>query len=91
MIRQQFTTGQVAVGTSETTIVAARSTRAFITLKNLGSARVYIRDAGVTTSNGYPLESGETHTLSSTSAIVGIAASGTQTVAYIEEFDRGGF
>jgi hypothetical protein len=80
--------GQVTVTTTAATIVAARASRRSVTLINLGTTDVYIGIATVTTANGFLLlgVAGAAVTLFTTAAIQGIVASGTQAVAFFEEY-----
>jgi hypothetical protein len=57
-----------------------------VTLYNAGSATVYFGLSGVTTSTGMPLISGAAVTISTQSAVYGIAASGTQIIGVMETF-----
>ena len=80
---------QVSVGTTATQIVAARATRRAGTIVNLGTTDVYFGVATVTTANGVLLTGtkGAAVTIGFTGVIQGIVASGTQTVAYFDEYD----
>lgn len=83
-----YANGQVATSTTSATLLAARSTRRSVTFKNLdGSITIYIGSGTVTSGNGYPLLAGQTITLTITTLINAIAASGTPSIAYIEEYD----
>ncbi len=82
---------QASIGTSATSIVAARTGaagtgRIAATLYNSGSATVYVGASGVTTSTGMPLPAGASITLNTTAAIYGVAASGTQTIGVTETY-----
>ena len=83
---EDFSTAQVSVGTTPTLIVAAHNGVDEVTIENLGTTAVYIGKANVTTSNGFLLPGvvGASVTLSATTAIYGIVASGTQAVAVLE-------
>lgn len=82
-------TAQVAVATTAggTTIKAANTARRRITIKvpNDAGVPVFIRNTAPTVSNGYRLDPGDSITLNTTSAIVGIVSVGTVTVSYLEE------
>ena len=81
---------QVSVDTTVggTLICAARSTRRRISIINLGTTDIYIGNTGLTTSTGVLLlgVKGAAVTLETTAAIYGITGSGSQSVAYIEEY-----
>ncbi len=53
---------------------------------NFGSATVFYGPSGVTTATGFPLPAGAAATISTTGALYGIAASGTQTIGVMETF-----
>jgi hypothetical protein len=79
--------GQVSTSTTAANIVSSRSTRRYVTIKNLDSTiTVYVGVATVSAANGMPLAAGESITLDCTAAIQGIAASGTPAVAYLEVY-----
>lgn len=80
--------GQVTATTSAATLIAVRSTRRSAVVRNLDSViTVYIGPATVTSGNGMPLRAGESMPIDSTALIQVIAASGTPSVAYIENYD----
>lgn len=80
--------GQVAASVTAATLVAARSTRRSVTIKNLDAAiTVYIGKATVTAGNGMQLKAGESISVDTTALIQVIAASGTPTVAFMETYD----
>lgn len=76
--------GQVTVTSSATQIKAALSTRAAILVTNAGTATVYLGDASVTTSTGFPLAAGATVGLPQATVLYGIVASTSQVVGYLE-------
>jgi hypothetical protein len=80
---------QTAMSTSAAQIVAARATRRSVTVKNMdASITVYVgTTAGVTSGNGFPLAAGEGLTIDGVSALYGIAASGTPSVASVDQYD----
>ena len=79
--------GQVATSTSSAELVAARPKRRRVIIKNLDSTiTVYIGTGTVTTANGMPLLAGESIAIEATVAINGRSASGTPTIAYLEEY-----
>ena len=79
--------GQVTIGATATMIKAANTSRKALTIKNVGAVDVYIGGSGVTTANGFKLESGEAVSdIRSTAAIYGIRATdGAGTVCFWEE------
>lgn len=81
-------TGQVTGTTAGTTaIVAARSTRRSVTIKNISSANsIFIGDATVTTLSGIPLNAGESIALDFTGALAGYAMGGACVVAYADVY-----
>jgi len=79
--------GQVAPTSSAATLVAARDTRKRLILENVGQTAVWIGIATVTTANGLMLPIGASITLRTTALVQAITASGTGSVAYIEEYD----
>ncbi len=79
--------GQVATSTTSAELVATRAQRSNCTVKNLdASITVWIGTGTVTTANGMELKAGESITLVTTAAINGRSASGTPTIAYVEEY-----
>lgn len=81
-------TGQVALSTSAATAVVARATRRGCTLKNLdASIKIYVGPATVTSSNGMELKAGESTVVNWVGLVQAIAASGTPTIAYLDEYD----
>jgi len=84
-----FTTAQVTVPATANgiQIAAANANRRRITVKNpAGGQPVYLKkDNTVTTSNGHMLDGGESIELTTTDAIFGIVAAGTQLVTTLEE------
>lgn len=78
-------TGQVSVGATDTTIIAANASRAAVIITNISSTvTVYIGNAGLTTSTGYPLLPSNSISIPTTAAVHGIVASSTQTVGFLE-------
>lgn len=85
---------QISVAATSTLIAAARTGnagtgRVSITVTNTGTTAVYIGPTtGVTTTTGTLLPGilGASLTLNTTSAVYGIAASGSQTVSYVETY-----
>lgn len=79
---------QLATSTTAATLVVARPTRRSVTIKNLDTTiTVYVGPATVTASNGMPLKAGESISVTWVGLIQVIAASGTPTVASLDEYD----
>lgn len=76
--------GQVAILTSATQIIAANTSRAALLVTNAGGATIYLGDASVTTSTGFPLASGSTIGVPQTSALYGVAAATGNTAGFLE-------
>ena len=81
------TTGQTAVGTTQTAISVATSTRTAMTVHNLAAATqpVFIGPSGVTDATGYVLEPGHSQTFASGIQWYAIAAATGTTVSWIDE------
>lgn len=84
-----FSATQNALSTNAEAIFAARATRTRAVVKNIDSSiTVYVGEAGtVTSSTGMSLLAGESISLFTTAAVYAIAASGTPTVALLEEYE----
>jgi hypothetical protein len=79
---------QVALSTTAATVAIARATRRRVTVKNLDAAiTVYLGPATVTSGNGMELKAGESVELTWVGLLQGIAASGTPSVAVLDEYD----
>lgn len=80
---------QNALSTTAEAIFAARPTRTRAVVKNIDSSiTVYVGEADtVTSSTGMSLLAGESISLFTTAAVYAIAASGTPTVALLEEYE----
>lgn len=78
-------TGQVAVGTTSTLVVAGRALRQKVTLSPTSSVVYYVGNNGVTTSNGLYVAAGGVLTLDTTAAVYAIGASAL-TVSFVEYF-----
>ena len=79
---------QLALSVTSATVRPARGNRRSIVLKNLdGGITIYVGTGTITSANGMELKPGESIELFTTDSVDAIAASGTPTVAYIEEFD----
>jgi len=78
-------TGQVAVGTTSTLVVAARAGRKTVTLTPTSSTVYYIGNTGVTTANGMYVAAGGTVTLTTTAAIYAVGAAAL-TISFGETF-----
>lgn len=84
-----FATGQVAVQTTATLIVAARATRSDVAIvNNTGTDTIYVGASNVTVGTGVPLGSIQfaAMTADTTAALYGIVATTPQTVGYIETY-----
>lgn len=79
---------QAALSTASSTIVAARPGRRRVTIKNMDASIVITVNSSIAaaTATGFPIAAGATLTLDTSAVITAIAASGTPSVAYIEEF-----
>ena len=78
-------TGQVAVTTSATLVVPARTARKSVTLTPTSSVVYNIGTSGVTTSTGVYVPAGASITLSTTAEIYAVAPVGF-TLSYVETF-----
>lgn len=79
---------QVTASTTAGTLVIARPTRVSCLVRNLDAAiTVYIGKATVTAANGMPLKAGESVVISAVTLWQVIAASGTPTVAILDEYN----
>jgi len=78
---------QVSVGTSATSIISSNTNEKVRTIKNIGSNSIFVGgDSSVTTSNGFPIDAGETLDVSDyTGEVFGIVATSTENANYIEE------
>ena len=79
--------GQASVGTSATSIAAARDTRKSIVVTNFGTADIYVGPSGVSTSSGHKVEVGGSISLATTAQVFGVSASAGQSVHYVEIYD----
>ena len=80
-------TGQVALSTSAALVAAARVGRTRAVVKNYDTAiTVYLGASGVLSTTGLELKPGESFATYSEAAIYAVAASGTPTVGYLEEY-----
>lgn len=79
---------QITVAATSTLIVAARTNRNTVTVVNSGATDVFIGPTGVTITTGVllPGTKGASLTLHATSALYGIAATGTQVVSFLETY-----
>jgi hypothetical protein len=79
---------QVTIGTTATSLLAARAGRFGVLITNLGTTAVFLGIAGVTTVNGALLPGvvGASKTIPVTGAVFGIVASGSQIVSVEEYF-----
>ena len=76
--------GQQSVANTATQIIAANTSRAALLVTNSGAATIFLGDASVTTSTGFPLAAGSTIGIPQTSALYGIVVTGTQTAGFLE-------
>lgn len=85
---EAFATSQVIVGTSPTLISPARPGGDEVTIQNFGTTAVFIGNADVNTGNGFPIPgvAGASITITATTAIYGVVASGTQPVAVLSTY-----
>jgi len=89
IVSDAVATGQVALNASTPTLIAAaRPGRQRITITNDSSIKVYIGGSTVATNSGDMIAatSGSAKTYHTEAALYGIAASGTPTVTYLEEY-----
>lgn len=78
---------QVATSTTSAEAVAARKSRYRVILKNIDSSiTIYIGTGTVTATNSIPLLAGESVALETSAAVNALAASGTPSLAYAEEY-----
>ena len=83
----QITSAQSATSTTSAEAVAARPQRHRVVLKNIdASITIYVGTGTVTSANSIPLLAGESIALETTAAINALSASGTPSLAYIEEY-----
>lgn len=80
--------GRASVTVTSGEAVAARETRHHVVLYALptNTADIDVGPSGVASGSGFPMAPGATMTLETTAAIHADAASGTQTLAYIEVY-----
>jgi hypothetical protein len=81
--------GSASVTTTSGSAVAARETRRRVVLiaSTANTANIDVGASGVASGSGFPLEPGASVTLFTTAAVHADAASGTQTLFYVEEYD----
>lgn len=81
--------GRVNVTTTSGEAVAARSKRKRLILLAMPSNTgvIDIGPSGVASGSGFPLDPGASVTLESTAALHADASTGTQVLAYVEEYD----
>lgn len=78
---------QVATSTTSAEAIAARKSRYRVVIKNIDtSITQYIGTGTVTSSNSMVLLAGESIALETSAAINALSASGTPSLAYVEEF-----
>lgn len=76
--------GKIGVTGTAAEIVAFNPGRVSVLLHNLGGSVVYVGGPEVTTANGYPVPGGSWVELATTSAVHGVASSGTLDVRFLE-------
>ena len=88
VLSRNLNIGQAALTTASSTIVSARPGRRRVTIKNMDASIVITVNSSIAaaTATGFPIAAGATLTLDTAAVITAIAASGTPSVAYIEEF-----
>lgn len=81
--------GLVSVTTTSGSAVAARDTRKRVVLLALAAntGNIDVGPSGVASGSGFPLAPGASVTLHTTAAIHADASTGTQSLAYVEEYD----
>jgi len=83
-----FAVGQIAVGTSGTLVVAARTGRQAVTLTSLTAVAYSVGNTvGVTTASGFPIQAvaGAGVTIQTSAAVYAVGASAV-TIGYVETF-----
>jgi hypothetical protein len=79
-------TSAATITDSAALVLAVSANRKKATIKNTGSATVYIGPAGVTSSTGFPLDGGEGYEVAgTTAAIYAVTATGSGSVRVVEE------
>ena len=87
-LNEAFETTQVVVGATPTLLAAGRIGADDITIENLGTTQVFIGNANVSPTTGFPIPgvAGASLTIPVTTDVFGIVASGTQPVAVLRTF-----
>jgi hypothetical protein len=82
-------TGQATIGTTAASLVAARTLRRRVYVRNTHASNVlYLgASAAVTTANGHAVPAGTTVEIDTDAAVFAIASAITTTVTYLETFD----
>lgn len=84
-----ITAEQNALSTTAEIVAAADQLRHSCTVKNLDAAIIiYVGPAGVTSANGMSVAAGASIMLKTTGPVYAVAASGTPTVAILNEVER---
>lgn len=83
--RANLATGQVAVSTSATLVVAARATRQSVVLSPTTSVVYYVGGVGVTSATGIYVAAGASISLATAAAVYAVGASAV-TISYAELF-----
>jgi hypothetical protein len=83
------TSAQVSVEVTATVLVASTGFDQTVWLHNSGGGIVYLGDSGVTTSNGYKLDSNDKMQLlvGDHEGLYGVTASGTNTVCVLKQIN----
>lgn len=87
---KQLEITQVATATTDggTQVLAAKNSRIRAVFKNVDSSiTIYLGTGTVSSSTGMPLLAGESITLHTRAAVKALAASGTPSLAIVDEFD----
>lgn len=87
VLSREIVTGQNALSTTSEVAVAARPGRRRVIIKNIDSSiTIYLAHTTATNANSMVLLAGESIALETEDAVHGLAASGTTSIAYVEEF-----
>ena len=79
-----FSVGQVSIGATASQIVPANPDRSGIIITNLGANTVYIGEANVTTTTGQAIQANSSIAFSTTLAIYGVAATGSNICTWLQ-------
>lgn len=86
---ENLANGQSTAGAASGTLVAARSTRRSVTVRNVHTSEsCYIGTGTVSTANGFLLKAGESISIDTTVAINGLRAGSVDvSIAFLETYD----